>query len=72
MSEEKHGLLYDRSSRSRYLNNRDENEEAAFDGGKERTDTVQQHCIGFDETKQFGNILETIPTVWITVGLWSQ
>ena len=70
MSEEMHKLLYERASRNQYLIKRDEDDDE-FD---EDNDTNTQHTqfIGFDETGQFGNILETMPTDWITVDLWSQ
>ena len=72
MSAEIHKLLYERASRSQYLIKREENEEAYDDDDKEGTTTQQKEFIGFDETGQFGDILETMPTDWIAVDMWSQ
>ena len=63
MSNEIHKLLYERASRSQYLIKHEEDD----DGDDER-----REFIGFDETGQFGNILETMPTDWLTVDMWSQ
>lgn len=59
MSEEIHKLLYERVSQSQYrIKCEDEDEQHEF--------------VGFDETGQFGNILKTMSTGWITVVVWSQ
>lgn len=72
MSEEVHKLRYDRTSRSQYLIKREDSAAAYYDDGAEGTNTVHKQCVVFYETRQFGIILETTPTDWVTVDLWSQ